>query len=58
MPFVPSRARAIHAGASTRATWPVTFRGFRRLARAYARTGAAEIWRDLVKPAFVADMRR
>jgi (S)-2-hydroxyglutarate dehydrogenase len=36
----------------------VTFRGFRRLARAYARTGAAEIWRDFVKPAFVADMRR
>lgn len=34
------------------------FRGFRRLARAYARTGAAEIWRDLVKSAFVADMRR
>lgn len=32
--------------------------GFRRLARSYARTGAAEIWRDLVKRAFVADMRR
>ena len=32
--------------------------GFRRLARTYARTGAAEIWRDLVKPAFVAEMRR
>jgi L-2-hydroxyglutarate oxidase LhgO len=32
--------------------------GFRRLARNYVRTGAAEIWRDLVKPAFVADMRR
>lgn len=34
------------------------FPGFRRLARSYARTGAKEIWRDLVKPAFVADMRR
>jgi (S)-2-hydroxyglutarate dehydrogenase len=32
--------------------------GFRRLARRYARTGAREIWRDLVKPAFVAEMRR
>jgi L-2-hydroxyglutarate oxidase LhgO len=32
--------------------------GFRRLARTYARTGAVEIWRDLVKPAFVAEMRR
>jgi L-2-hydroxyglutarate oxidase len=34
------------------------FPGFLRLARSYARTGALEIWRDLVKPAFVADMRR
>jgi L-2-hydroxyglutarate oxidase len=34
------------------------FPGFQRLARSYARTGALEIWRDLVKPAFVADMRR
>lgn len=32
--------------------------GFRRLARRYARTGAVEIWRDLVKPSFVAQMRR
>jgi L-2-hydroxyglutarate oxidase LhgO len=32
--------------------------GFRRLARTYARTGAVEIWRDLVKPAFVAQLRR
>jgi L-2-hydroxyglutarate oxidase len=32
--------------------------GFRRVARTYARTGVAEIWRDLVKPAFVANMRR
>jgi L-2-hydroxyglutarate oxidase len=34
------------------------FPGFRRLARSYTRTGAREIWRDWVKPAFVADMRR
>lgn len=34
------------------------FPGFRRLARSYAVTGAREIWRDLVKPAFLADMRR
>ena len=34
------------------------FPGLRRLARAYARTGALEIWRDLVKPAFLAEMRR
>jgi L-2-hydroxyglutarate oxidase len=32
--------------------------GLRQLARSYAGTGAAEIWRDLVKPAFVAEMRR
>ncbi len=34
--------------------WPGLF----RLARRYARTGAAEIWRDVVKRAAVADMRR
>ncbi len=34
------------------------FPGFRRLARSYAGTGAREIWRDLVKPAFVTEMRR
>ena len=34
------------------------FPGLRKLARAYARTGALEIWRDLVKPAFLAEMRR
>jgi L-2-hydroxyglutarate oxidase len=32
--------------------------GLRKLARAYARTGAVELWRDLVKPAFVAEMRK
>ncbi|MGE5133183.1 MAG: L-2-hydroxyglutarate oxidase [Gemmatimonadota bacterium] len=34
------------------------FPGLRKLARAYARTGALEIWRDLVKPAALAEMRR
>lgn len=36
----------------------VRFQGFRRLARSYAGTGAREIWRDLVKPAFIREMRR
>ncbi|HUY51062.1 MAG TPA: L-2-hydroxyglutarate oxidase [Streptosporangiaceae bacterium] len=34
------------------------FPGMRKLARVYAGTGAREIWRDLVKPAFLAEMRR
>jgi L-2-hydroxyglutarate oxidase len=34
------------------------FPGMRKLARSYAGTGAMEIWRDLVKPAFLAEMRR
>jgi len=34
------------------------FPGLRSLARSYAGTGAREIWRDLVKPAFLAQMRR
>jgi len=36
----------------------VRFPGLRRLARSYAGTGAQEIWRDLVKPAYLAEMRR
>lgn len=36
----------------------VSFPGMRRLARQYARTGALEVWRDLVKPAYLAQMRR
>jgi (S)-2-hydroxyglutarate dehydrogenase len=36
----------------------VGFPGFRRLAREYARTGAAEVWRDFVKWAFVRELRR
>ncbi len=34
------------------------FPGFRRLARSYAATGLREIWRDLIKRAFLAEMRR
>jgi (S)-2-hydroxyglutarate dehydrogenase len=36
----------------------IGFPGFWRLSRAYAKTGALEIWRDLVKPAYIAQMRR
>lgn len=36
----------------------VRFRGFRRLAQTYWRTGAEEIWRDAVKSAFVKDLQR
>lgn len=36
----------------------VGFAGFRTLARSYAATGAKEIWRDLVKPAYLKEMRR
>jgi L-2-hydroxyglutarate oxidase LhgO len=36
----------------------VSFPGFWRLARAYVRTGASEIWRDLVKRSYVREMRR
>lgn len=36
----------------------VRFPGFRRLARRYWRVGAAEMWRDVVKSAFVAELRR
>jgi L-2-hydroxyglutarate oxidase LhgO len=36
----------------------LSFPGLRRLARRYAVTGALEIWRDLVKPAYLAEMRR
>jgi L-2-hydroxyglutarate oxidase LhgO len=36
----------------------IRFPGFRKLARSYAATGAAEIWRDLVKPAAVRQMQR
>ena len=36
----------------------LAFPGFRHLVRAYARTGAAELWRDFFKPSFVAALRR
>jgi L-2-hydroxyglutarate oxidase LhgO len=36
----------------------VAYRGFRRLARRYWRTGAAELWRDVSKPAFLRQLQR
>ncbi len=36
----------------------IAFPGFRRIARQYLRTGAAEVWRDMVKSAFVKELRR
>jgi len=36
----------------------LTYPGFLRLARRYLRTGLAEMWRDVVKRAFVAELRR
>jgi L-2-hydroxyglutarate oxidase LhgO len=36
----------------------VAFRGFRRLARRYWRTGLAELWRDLNRRAFLASVQR
>jgi (S)-2-hydroxyglutarate dehydrogenase len=36
----------------------VRFSGFSRLARRWWRTGASEVWRDLVKRAFVRDLQR
>ncbi len=36
----------------------LTYPGFLRLARRYLRTGLAEMWRDVSKAAFVAELRR
>jgi L-2-hydroxyglutarate oxidase len=36
----------------------VTYRGFLRLALRYWRSGAAEMWRDVWRPAFAASVRR
>ena len=36
----------------------IAYPGFLRLAGRYPRTGLAEMWRDLYKPAFVAELRR
>jgi (S)-2-hydroxyglutarate dehydrogenase len=36
----------------------LSFPGLRKLARAYAGTGAMEVWRDLVKSAYLGEMRR
>ena len=36
----------------------LTYPGFRKLATKFWRTGAQEMWRDAVKPAFVRDLQR
>jgi L-2-hydroxyglutarate oxidase LhgO len=36
----------------------MAFRGFRRLARRYWRTGLAELWRDISRQAFLASVRQ
>ena len=36
----------------------IRYKGFRRLAKRYWRTGTAEIWRDIVKRAFVKELQR
>jgi len=58
---VPALAREGYGRASVSARDlldSVGFPGLRSLARQYARTGALEVWRDLVKPAYLAQMRR
>lgn len=54
-----SRESYSRAGFSARdAAQAVAWPGFLRLAARYAQTGAREIWRDVVKPAAVAEMKR
>jgi (S)-2-hydroxyglutarate dehydrogenase len=58
---VPSLAREGYGRTSVSArdlADSLRFPGLRKLARSYAGTGALEIWRDLVKPASLAQMRR
>ncbi len=46
-------------GFNARDLWEtVSSRGFHRLARRFWRVGAAEVWRDAVKSAFVKDLQR
>ena len=58
--FPPSRGRGTGAGTCSRGTCSKRSVSAASAGspRTYARTGAAELWRDLVKPAFVAEMRR
>jgi L-2-hydroxyglutarate oxidase len=58
---VPALAREGYGRASVSlrdAAGTLAWPGFRRLARRYARTGALELWRDVVKRAAVAEMQR
>ena len=46
-------------GLDVRDLWEtVTYPGFRKMARRYWKVGAAEVWRDAVKAAFVKDLQR
>lgn len=46
-------------GVDLRDLWQtLRYPGFRKLARRYWRVGAAEVWRDAVKAAFVKDLQR
>jgi len=46
-------------GFDVRDLWrTVTYPGFRKMARRYWKVGAAEVWRDAVKSAFVKDLQR
>jgi (S)-2-hydroxyglutarate dehydrogenase len=49
------RRRDIHLGDLVET---LTYRGFRRLAQRYLRTGLSEMWRDWSKPAFVRALQR
>jgi L-2-hydroxyglutarate oxidase len=46
-------------GVDLRDLWQtLTYPGFRKMARRYWKVGAAEVWRDAVKAAFVKDLQR
>jgi (S)-2-hydroxyglutarate dehydrogenase len=49
------RRSSLRPGELAETLW---FVGFRRLARQHWRTGASEVWRDVNKSAFVAQLRR
>lgn len=46
-------------GVNLRDLWQtLTYPGFRKMAKRYWKVGAAEVWRDAVKAAFVTDLQR
>jgi L-2-hydroxyglutarate oxidase LhgO len=49
----------LRTGLDVRDLWQtVTYPGFRKMAKRYWKVGAAEVWRDVVKAAFVKDLQR